>query len=305
MFRSPLGAVVAAVGLGVLGILFGVQAMGAYGLGVFILLPFAMGFVAGSLYDAPSTGRAVLVGLVPPIVVAAILLLVALEGALCIAMAAPLALPLSALGAAAAHWQRRDARAVGALALSVPLFMGFEAGADRQPEVHPIRTSVVVEAPPSVVWRHVLSFPPLPAPREAVFRAGIAYPVGATIEGRGVGAIRRCRFSTGDFVEPITAWEPPRRLAFDVSAQPAPMRELSPWGDVHAPHLDGFLRSHRGEFRLTPLPGGRTLLEGTTWYENRMWPQAYWRLWSDDLIHAIHRRVLRHVAAQAEADPRA
>ena len=83
------------------------------------------------------------------------------------------------------------------------------------------------------------------------------------------------------------------------------MRELSFWGDVHPPHLDGFLRSRRGEFRLIPLPGGRTLLRGTTWYENRMWPAAYWRLWSDELIGSIHERVLAHVARWAEADHRA
>ncbi len=78
------------------------------------------------------------------------------------------------------------------------------------------------------------------------------------------------------------------------------MREVSPWGEVHPPHLDGFLRSRRGEFRLRPLEGGRTLLEGTTVYENRMWPAPYWGAWSDELIHTIHRRVLRHIAAQAE-----
>lgn len=118
--------------------------------------------------------------------------------------------------------------------------------------------------------------------------------------GRGFGAIRRCRFSTGDFVEPITVWDARRRLAFSVSAQPPPMKELSPWGDVQPPHLDGFLRSRRGEFRVERLPGGRTRLVGTTWYENRMWPAAYWRGWSDALIHRIHTRVLRHVARLSE-----
>ena len=42
----------------------------------------------------------------------------------------------------------------------------------------------------------------------------------ARIEGEGVGAIRYCSFSTGDFVEPITAWEKPHRLAFDVVKNP-------------------------------------------------------------------------------------
>ena len=57
-----------------------------------------------------------------------------------------------------------------------------------------------------------------------------------------------------------------------------------------------------GEFRLTPLAGGRTLLEGTTWYQNRVWPESYWRAWSDGIVHRIHMRVLRHVKRLAEEE---
>jgi hypothetical protein len=32
-----------------------------------------------------------------------------------------------------------------------------------------------------------------------------------------------------------------------------------------------------------------------------MWPQAYWRWWSDFLIHRIHARVLEHVRDLSEA----
>src|SRR5262249_42888891 len=130
---------------------------------------------------------------------------------------------------------------------------------------------------------------------------GIAYPIRARIDGEGVGAIRRCEFSTGPFVEPITAWEAPHRLAFDVVSQPEPMHETSPYRQIDAPHLRNGLHSRRGEFRLIPLPGGRTRLEGRTWYSVEMAPQAYWGLFSDALIHAIHARVLAHVKQLAES----
>jgi hypothetical protein len=32
-----------------------------------------------------------------------------------------------------------------------------------------------------------------------------------------------------------------------------------------------------------------------------MGPELYWTLWSDSLIHDIHRRVLEHIAAEAVA----
>jgi hypothetical protein len=162
-------------------------------------------------------------------------------------------------------------------------------------------STIEVDAPAEIVWRHVVSFSELTEPPRWFFRLGIAYPVRATLEGRGVGAVRLCEFSTGAFVEPITAWEEPRRLAFDVTAQPPPLIELSPYRSVHPPHVDGYFRSRRGEFRLVPLPGQRTRLEGSTWYELDMAPPLYWRLWADAIIRVIHYRVLAHIKRLAEA----
>jgi hypothetical protein len=278
-----------------------------------MLTPFVLGFVAARLHVAGAKrtlADCVTVALAANALAVVLLVAVALEGAICIVMALPLALPVAALGAYVAYLGQRDRwaeapeRAVAALVIAVPLLMGIEAGADREPPSREVTTSVVIDAPPEAVWRHVIAFPPLPKPRSAPFRLGIAYPTSATLTGRGVGAVRRCRFTTGDFVEPITVWDPPRRLAFSVRSQPAPMKELSPWGEVHAPHLDNFLRSRRGQFGLVALPGGRTRLEGTTWYENRMWPARYWLAWSDEVIGGIHEQVLSHVERLAEADVR-
>ncbi|MFI5301694.1 MAG: hypothetical protein ACHREM_26700, partial [Polyangiales bacterium] len=167
--------------------------------------------------------------------------------------------------------------------------------------LYAITTSIVVDAPPERVFPNVVGFSELDPPNDWFFKAGIAYPMRARIDGTGVGAIRRCEFSTGAFVEPITRWEFPTRLSFDVADHPAPMTEWSPYRHVTPAHLDGYLRSRHGEFRLTPLEGGRTLLEGTTWYEIRMAPAGYWTLWTDVLLHAIHTRVLEHVKKLSEA----
>jgi hypothetical protein len=152
-----------------------------------------------------------------------------------------------------------------------------------------------------VVWRHVISFSDIPEPRDWFFKTGVAYPVRARIRGSGPGAIRYCEFSTGAFVEPIEIWDEPRLLKFAVTQNPPPMKELTLWANVHPPHLDNFLVSSGGQFRLIPLPGGRTRLEGTTWYRHHMWPAAYWQLWSDFIIHRIHTRVLNHVKNLSES----
>jgi hypothetical protein len=247
-------------------------------------------------------GGATLLALV---LIAGALLLFALEGVLCIAMAFPLASVLAVIGAmlgrgVAQSHRLRPTHAL-TLLLALPLLMGVEAAGPGAP-VREVVTSIEIAASPEVVWPHVIGFSELPAPHQLVFALGIAYPMRARIEGAGVGAIRYCEFSTGPFVEPITAWDPPRRLAFDVASQPEPMHETSPYRRVNAPHLVDGLRSRRGEFRLVPLPGGRTRLEGSTWYSVEMAPQMYWGPISDRLIHAIHERVLAHVADLAEAD---
>lgn len=166
--------------------------------------------------------------------------------------------------------------------------------------VRQVTTFVDIDLPPQRVWPFVIQFPELPPPRAWPFRVGIAYPTRATIEGAGIGAIRRCTFSTGSFVEPITAWDAPTRLAFDVTEQPPPMVETSPYEHLDAPHLLDGLITHRGEFVLTTLAGGRTRLEGSTWYEIRMAPQLYWGFWSDLIIREIHLSVLEHIKRVSE-----
>jgi hypothetical protein len=164
-----------------------------------------------------------------------------------------------------------------------------------------VETKIIIDASPEKVWENVIGFSELPEPAKWFFELGIAYPKRAILEGSGVGAIRYCEFSTGPFVEPITVWDPPKRLGFSVQSQPPTMEEWSPYQLVHAPHITEGLESKRGEFRIIPLENGQTLLEGSTWYILDMHPQLYWGLWGDQLIHAIHKRVLNHIKDSSES----
>lgn len=163
-----------------------------------------------------------------------------------------------------------------------------------------VRSAVVIDATPHVVWRNVVSFPDLPPPQHWLFRTGVAFPLAATIDGRGPGAVRKCTFSTGSFIEPIEVWDEPHILRFSVVDNPPPMEEWSIYENLHPPHLDGYFVSEAGQFQLTPLAGGGTRLEGSTWYRHNMRPGAYWRLWSNFMIHRIHFRVLHHVKGLSE-----
>ncbi len=280
-----------------------------YGLALFLIAPGWMGAVAGWLRTRrgrPSVWRVLIHGQWTLLLAIATVLVVAIEGVICLAMAWPLLAVMVLPGSLLGCWLGRcwHERGTGALLLAIGAVLPLVSWGERQlgePPERPVRSVIDIAAPPEVVWRSVIAVPDLPPP-DGIFALGIAAPLRATLSGTGTGAIRRCTFTTGDFVEPITVWDEPRRLAFDVVAQPHPMVETSLWGRIEPAHLDHTLRSRRGEFRLEPLPGGGTRLHGTTWYQLDMAPQAYWRWWSDTMIQAIHQRVLRRIAAAAEAE---
>jgi uncharacterized membrane protein YhaH (DUF805 family) len=292
-----------AVGLAMLAL--SVATFERYGVALFFGTPFAVGALTAFLFNRryPASGReTVEVTTMTFALLAGTMFLLGTEGAVCLLMALPLVLIVGLMGgvlgrAVALRGQQSIAPALFAL-LTLPTAAGLEPAGGRT--LHEVRSSVEVDASPEQVWRHVIAFDSIPEPRDLVFRLGVAYPRYATLDGAGVGAVRHCVFSTGAFVEPITAWEPGRRLAFDVARSPAPLRELSLYAGVSPPHLDGYMASRRGEFRLVPLPGGRTRLEGSTWYELSLAPEGYWQLFADHLVGRIHRRVLEHIAREAE-----
>jgi hypothetical protein len=296
--RAAVQGVAGGVAIGAISFALYVLLFKSYNAAVFLGTPFTMGAVTGYVYNRKGPQpRTTELGLLTVVIAGLATLVFALEGALCVAMAMPLALPLGALGAKVGQLiatERRESKP--GFAALVLLALPLSAVQLEQPPLREVLTSIEIDAPPAEVWPHVLGFADLDEPPEWFFRLGIAYPKRARLEGN----VRRCEFSTGAFVEPITAREEPYRLAFDVIEQPPPLTEWSPYKRVHAQHLLDTLQSRKGEFRLVPLANGRTRLEGRTYYTLAMEPQNYWVFWSDALIHRIHRRVLEHIAREAQ-----
>lgn len=311
VFGSAALAVGTSVSLALAAMILSTAVLRDYGWGLFVGVPFSMGFLSSLVYGATAPRRlreSLTVATVSVVIAGALLLVLAFEGIICLVMAAPLALVVALVGATAGHVIQASRRprvppqvfCIPLLAL--PLMFASEALRPGPAPLLKVVTSVEVDAPVETVWKHVVEFSQLPPPTEALFKLGIAYPIRAEIQGHGPGAVRNCIFSTGPFAEPIDAWDEPCLLKFSVTSNPAPLDEWTPYHAIHPPHMHGFLVSEQGQFQLTALPGGRTRLEGTTWYHHTMWPVTYWQIWSDQIIHTIHRRVLRHVKTLAEAD---
>lgn len=298
------------VPLGLGAALLGTQVLSNYGWGLFVALPFTLGFAAALVYgirQPRSFAGCVGVACLATALLGAALIALAFEGIVCLMMAIPIALPLAALGGACAYrvqrrrWFQSDAPVLlSALLIFVPGIEWMEHVAAPASPTFVVRTAIDVQAPPAKVWHEVVAFSEISPPTEWMFRAGVAYPIRAEMLGTGIHAERHCVFSTGAFVEPIEVWDEPRLLKFSVTSNPPPMEEWTPYSHIDTPHLHGFLVSEGGQFLLTPLSNGGTRLEGTTWYKHGLWPSAYWHVWSDAIIHRIHMRVLRHIRDEAE-----
>lgn len=276
----------------------------SYGSALFLGMPLISGTVAGCAYNyrkRRGVAGSALVGVLAMLFGGISLLLFAIEGVICLAMATPLLLPLGALGGMLGYCIANAGRGVhksvyGAVFV-LPMVGMLEP---ENQETYVAETCVVINADIETIWETVIAFPDIAEPPGSYFDFGIAYPIRARIEGHGEGAIRYCEFTTGSFVEPITAWEPPHRLAFDVTEQPDPMTELSPYRHVHPPHLEGSFRSTRGEFRLIPLKNGKVRLEGRTWYQLDIGPRFYWKILTQRIVHDIHLHVLNHIKRTCE-----
>lgn len=285
-----------------------VKGVDSYGLALFYLIPLIVSILSAFFFSYGRTVKyreAYGVALLGELATGAFVMVFALDGLVCLLMAYPLAAVIglggAAIGRAMGSSLTGRVKNVAPILLvgSFPFLLGAEAAVKYEAPVREVETRVMVKAPIEDVWGLVIAFPKIEEEPTGVFRFGIAYPIEAAIEGEGVGAVRYCRFSTGDFVEPITKWEAPTHLAFDVVENPCPMEEFSIYGDIEAPHLHGHMVSEKGEFRLRETEEGVELV-GRTWYRHSLRPQFYWGAISDQLIHQIHERVLNHIKAEAE-----
>lgn len=284
---------------------FAVTVLQDYGIIMFCCMPFFMGWAAIHIYtyhEKKSNRRMGLMAFCTMFATCMLLLLSGVEGMLCILMVSPLVFGVVVLGAIIGNltrkW-RKNNRYLSSMALMLPLLMGIESRVATDGDMIKVSTVAIIDASPEKVWSQVVEFPEIPEPEDWFFKTGIAYPISAHIEGQGVGAVRYCSFTTGSFVEPITAWEAPYRLAFDVKERPEPLKHFIPHRKVPANMYQYFV-STRGEFLLEELENGKTRLTGTTWYYHKIRPTIYWSWWSELIIHKIHERVLGHIKINAE-----
>jgi uncharacterized membrane protein YhaH (DUF805 family) len=311
--KNQIGSNAVAIGITIfmamLTTFFTINYLEEYGWGLFVGIPFFLGFASvliSSYHSKRSYTKSLEISFYSMLLFGFVIIGLAVEGIICVAMAFPIAVVLGLLGATLGYYVQIHKKSTAQVIIVTFLFIPFTSFVEHKSNNTPtdiyVITSVEINAPIDQVWNEVIYFKEIPPPTQVIFNSGISYPIKASIEYGKSDTIRYCIFNSGTFVEPITKWEKPNLLEFEVLDQPEPLEELSPYGKIEAPHLNGYFKTTHGRFQLTQMENNKTVLTGTTWYKNDLWPNFYWRYWSDYLIHAIHKRVLNHIKLNAEKD---
>lgn len=279
--------------------------MGAYGWGLFVATPFLVGLITGFLINrstqrsaSETFGAVVIAGLLGTTA----LLMLALEGLMCILLIAPLAVMLAWIGGLIGRAVARrliDPREPFYSVALLPLIFLLDAA--MPPEIPIVtQTSITIAAPPESVWVSLTADRQVTEAPGLVGLAGLAYPVASRVVGEGEGARRIGVFSTGTADERVTIWKPGRTLAFRVVRQPPAMEEMSPYRQLHTPHLIGYFDTGETRFDLVPMPNGRTRLIATADHVLRIDPVYYWGPIARWAIKRNVARVLTDVRNDAE-----
>ena len=265
VFRSALLGILLGAAYGLLARLIAETQFAAYlaliSISFLILIPVAIGYLAVYPAARPRWWYRVFVPWIPVATAIAGSVASGWEGAICVVMSAPILFIMSSAGGllAGVHGSRRPQHA--AVIAVLPFLLGPVEALTRAPvRIEQNVTETVVNAPASVVWRHVIEVPEITVQEwQGAFYTAIGFPrpLSATLSRKGVGGVRRATFAGGVlFLEEVIEWEPERKIAFTIDAQtdsipPTTLDQHVTIGGRYFDVLDG-------AYRLGPLSDTRT-----------------------------------------------
>jgi hypothetical protein len=236
----------------------------------------------------------------------AVIALCALEGAICIAMALPIALVCSSIGGVIAGVIARRHRLsrTPALCLAIlPLLLApAEANLNAPLQTRTVQSEIRIHASASTIWQNIERVPAIsPSELQPTWAHAIGFPrpVEATLSYEGVGGVRHASFERGLlFIETVTAWEPEHRLAFTIRADSAHIPSTTL--DEHVTIGGRYFDVLDGEYRLEPLPNGDTILHLTSHQRLSTDFNGYAGLWTDAVMQNLQTSILQVIQHRCE-----
>ena len=286
---------------------FGLYAMSV---GFLFVGPFVAGYLAISASQHDGKGHWlewITLPWVSVLLAYAVLIVVALEGAICLVFAAPACLLFASLGGITAGLIHRNrSRNLGAtfcLALLPFAVSALESRIESPLTTRTVNTQILIHAPAATVWQNIERVRPI-SPSEIkptwTHRIGFPLPVEATLDHEGIGGVRHASFEGGlVFIETIDAWDPGHAIAFHIAADTAAIPATTL--DEHATIGGRYFDVLHGEYRLEPLPNGDTLLHLSSQQRLSTDFNQYAALWTTGVMRDLQNSILEVVKHRCES----
>jgi hypothetical protein len=286
-----------------IGTIFGVMT-----LAFLFIVPIAIGYLTVAPIERPSLAYSIFAPWIPSIVTVLAAALLGWEGAICIVLALPVLLILSSIGGLIARHAPKDYRRAGMpLLMIAPYALApVEHMRSTPTRLETTETSIVIDAPPSVVWPLVVSVDSIRAGEEkpALFTTlGFPHPVSAIIDHPGVGGTRIARFTGGlVFTEHVSRWDPERFISFTIrpNTESIPAATLDPHVTIGGPYFDVLT----GTYELRWRDKSSTLLILRSEHRVSTPFNMYAGWWSNRIMRSIQENILQVIRTRAERSKR-
>jgi len=282
--------------------------------GFIFFMPFALGCISVYIDELQRPRKVwtwIFMPWLPMVAALMVLLLVMLEGLICIVMLLPVGLLLASLGGVAGGMSARFVRSQRArrvtmtcIALLPLLAHPWEKQALYQWETRRVESAIDIQASPELIWRNIERVPAIRGeelPPSWAHAVGFPDPVEATLSHEGVGGVRNASFTGGVlFIETVDVWEPGRRLGFTIAAQPIPPKTLDEHVTVGGEYFDVL----RGEYQLETLAPGVIRLHLSSQHRVSTDFNWYAHFWTDAVMSDVQKRILRVIQQRCQAQER-
>lgn len=276
------------------------------------VLPAVMGAVPLLFADVDQIKNYLYLILIPWLTVGTCFLLLyipGLEALLCLVLLASPFLAMAMVGTLLgwiirAFILRSEAkrRAAALLSMLLPFAtLGIERSLPVPEQTVQVSSSVEVNAPAATIFRGLAAVDTIEATEYQAGiwnRLGVPRPIRATVDKAALGGHRTGHFEGGlRFDEVITAFDAPRKMAFDIAVDPSTLRPNST--ERHALE-GGYFRFIDATYTLDPLDGERTRLTLSSRYVVKSTVYAYGNLFGRALVGDFQERVLAVLKLRAE-----
>ncbi|MEY8868697.1 hypothetical protein [Gaetbulibacter jejuensis] len=277
---------------------------GNYGTTLFFSIPASIGFVIGYLqkyHGMTDTKLKVIIKgffkiMLIVFAIAGILILIGMEGAICILMAYPfLVIPMFVAYVLGAFIGKVDGKNNINSILFIVILNPTTYIYDNytEPINNIVKTEIIINTSAENIWKNLTSQIAFKDKANLLFEKGVTCP--SFIEFDKANLNYSCRTNNDTIKLKIIEFVHNEKIKFILEKQTIPMKEITPYKSIDAKHLHNYFNINYGEITLSKIGSEKTKIVSTTSYNYKIAPKWYWELWSNYIINEMHLHVLNSI----------